>query len=83
MSNKSNRKKHDSSGHKAGSYNVAGRVQPKRKPSGQSQMNGRGRAGHRHSTRTQRRNAALEDKRSEITRQICVDLSNQIKEILE
>lgn len=81
-SNKANRKKHDSQGHKAGSFNVAGRVQPKRKPSGQAQMNGRGRAGHRHSTRKQRRNAALEDKRSEIAKQIGMDLSEQILDTL-
>ncbi|MDB4489925.1 hypothetical protein N9045_00265 [bacterium] len=78
-SNKANRKKHDQDGHRNGSLNVAGRVQPKRKPSGQAQMNGRGKAGHRHSTRKQRRNAAaVEDKRGNIAKQIGHKLSEQI-----
>lgn len=33
----------------------ADRVQPKRKPSGRSQMNGRGRVAHKHSAKTQKR----------------------------
>lgn len=33
----------------------ADRVQPKRKPSGNTQMHGRGKVGHRHSTKTQRK----------------------------
>lgn len=81
-SNKANRKKHDQDGHRNGSLNVAGRVQPKRKPSGQAQMNGRGKAGHRHSTRKQRRNAAaVEDKRSNIAKQISHKLSEQILKV--
>ena len=82
-SNKANRKKHDQDGHRSGVLNVAGRVQPKRKPSGQAQMNGRGKTGHRHSTRKQRRNAAVEveDKRSNIVRQINNKLSEQITKL--
>lgn len=37
--------------------NFAGRVQPKREKSNQTQMTGRGKAAHKQSTRTQRRKA--------------------------
>lgn len=38
--------------------NFNDRIQPKRKPSGRSQMNGRGRIAHRHSSRTQEKTMA-------------------------
>ena len=78
-SNKLNRKKHDRDGHRSGSLKPAARTQPKRKPSGNAQMNGRGKVGHKHSTKTQRRNAALEDRRSDIGKQ----MGEQISEYIE
>jgi hypothetical protein len=59
--NRSNRRKHDSSGHAKGLPKLAARINPSRKRSNRTQMQHGGRQGHRKSVRTQKRNAKLNE----------------------